>query len=293
GVLCIARTGFLRLRPLLARIVTGIGLVVVRLAAVGRLLPVATAARRRRRRLALHRILDNLAIGDRVLHAGLQAQGFVVGGNRVLVAPGAGECIAAVVRGIDTGQLVPGLRGGGVVLAPVGVGAVLHAFVPDLVGPAPRRALVGGQRRVPGQAGTQEQGRNGAAAAPEREQRQRHQRQQQPVTVVAPGDRPVAGRTGARSGGGVEHVERGEAVAARRQRRVAPAARGCHLAQRCRVQPGVADRALRRAVGRALRRAQPQRGHAVTGTARGGRSRNRIAAPVAADDEDVAAREAG
>src|SRR3546814_314507 len=101
--------------------------------------------------------LDQPAVGDRVGHTRLLRECLVVGLDGVLVTAGARQRIAAVVVGIGAGQRLPCIGGGGVVLAAVGVGAFAHALVPDLVRAALERAVVGRQRLLPRQAGTQQQ----------------------------------------------------------------------------------------------------------------------------------------
>src|SRR5690606_32972788 len=167
----IARSGSGCRRPLLAGRLVRIGRIVIGLAAVRRLLPVPAAAGLLRRRLALHRRRDEPAVGDRIGHARLLRERFVVGLDGVFVATGARQRVAAVVVGIGTGQRLPRIRGGGVVSAAVGVGAFAHALVPDLVAATPERSVVGRQRLLPRQAGAQQQ-RGDTAAAPERKQPQ-------------------------------------------------------------------------------------------------------------------------
>src|SRR3546814_946013 len=146
-VLRIARTGPGGGRRLLAGPLVRIGRVIVRLAAVRLfLLVTATSGLLRRRRLALHRRLDQLAVGDRVGPARLLRECLVVGLDGVLVAAGARQGIATVVVGIGAGQRLPCIGGGGVALAAVGVGTFAHALVPDLVRAAPPRAVVRRQR---------------------------------------------------------------------------------------------------------------------------------------------------
>src|SRR5690606_13515991 len=115
-------------------------------------------------RLALHRRQHGRAVGLRVLHAGLQAQGFVVGGDGLLVLALPRQCIAEVVMRIGPGQSLPCTGSGGVILAVVSVGTLAQALVRLLVGPAPPVAIRGGGW-MPRQAQAQRKHREHALAA--------------------------------------------------------------------------------------------------------------------------------
>src|SRR3546814_14684552 len=107
-VLRIARTGPGGGRRLLAGPLVRIGRVIVRLAAVRLfLLVTATSGLLRRRRLALHRRLDQLAVGDRVGHVRLLHACLAVGLDGVLVPAGPRPRIAQVVVGIGPGPRPP------------------------------------------------------------------------------------------------------------------------------------------------------------------------------------------
>src|SRR5690606_28912777 len=175
-------------------------------------------------RLALHRRQHCLAVGLRILHAGLQAQGLVVGGDGLLVLALPRQRVAVVVVRIRAGQALPRRGRCGVVLAVVSLRAFAQALVRLLVGPPPPVAI-GRSRGLPRQAQAQRQHREHPLAA-EAERDQQQQRQQQPVTLVAP-ERP--GLVLAGDGPGrvdAQHGERLQVAAVGCRRGVATAAGG-------------------------------------------------------------------
>src|SRR5690606_25837740 len=99
------------------------------------------------RRIAAQRGLDQRAVRDRILHARLPAQRFVVGLEGVLEATGAGQRIAAVVGRVGPGQVAPDAFGLVVTTGAIGLQALAHARVRDLVGAAPGRPGVRARTR--------------------------------------------------------------------------------------------------------------------------------------------------
>src|SRR5690606_35286280 len=112
-------------------------------------------------RLALHCRQHCLAVGLRIFHAGLQAQGFVVGSDGLLVLALPRKRVAAVVVRIRARQPMPCLGSGNVILAVVRVRTFAQALVRLLVGPPPPVAIRGGGW-MPGHAQAQRQHREHA-----------------------------------------------------------------------------------------------------------------------------------